>query len=207
MPPALIPSRKNKMNKKKAAGTLAAVAAGALLLGGTTSALWSDSETLAGGNITAGNLDVASLGTSTWQDVSADPAVDIDLDTFRIVPGDTLQGTQAVDVALEGDNMVANFDVSLPAASGDLLSDTNGVTLNYVVTDDAGAEVGGAAVGTPSQVTLVPEDVSAELDGTADYTVTLTAAFDESTPDQVRTQATAALAEAGVTLTQVRPGQ
>ncbi len=104
---------------------LIAVGAGALLLvGGSSFALWTVNSQVAGGTITAGNLDVL-VASGTWQDVSPEHAapVDIaDIADFRIVPGDVLEGTFPVDVAALGDNLVADLTVGFASPSGALLA-------------------------------------------------------------------------------------
>lgn len=128
--------------QKKTTGLIAGVAGAALLMGGTTFALWSDSADAPGGQITAGNLDVALVGDPAWQDVSADRTDNphpIDLSTFRIVPGDTIEGSYAVDLALEGDNMVANLALVGGGVSGDLAAGL--IDVSYTVEDATGAVV------------------------------------------------------------------
>ena len=99
---------------KKTTGLVAGAAGAALLMGGATFALWSDSANVEGGRITAGNLDVEAVAP-VWNDVSADRSEGahvIDLDTFRIVPGDTIEGKFGFRAALEGDNMVAELSLA-----------------------------------------------------------------------------------------------
>ena len=95
---------------KKLTGIVAGAAGAALLLSGATYALWSDSATVDGGTIAvSGNLDVAVL-ESAWVDASddrTDNPHDIDLTSFKIIPGDTIVGSFGFDVGLEGDNMLA----------------------------------------------------------------------------------------------------
>lgn len=104
---------------------LAWVAGGAaLLLGGSTFALWSASDTFAGGTITAGDLNLVQTRDTTFWDVSGDrtdatatvPGTDgsqlghsldpADASTWRIVPGDKVAATFSANVTLEGDNLV-----------------------------------------------------------------------------------------------------
>jgi alternate signal-mediated exported protein len=199
----------------------------ALLTGGATFALWSDSESIDGGTITAGNLDIALTG-SQWYDVSADRTDSphtIDLSTFRIVPGDTIRGDYKVDAALAGDNMMAQLKIAHGRITSDLLSTDNGVTLTYRILDSEGTQVSGISPvnGSTSLSLRASEDNSnnklaeggipgvgntltlpAELGGDPDITVEITAKFDADTPAQVRTQATALLADFTVSLEQVR---
>lgn len=205
-------------NKTK--GTIAGAAAIALLAGGTTFALWSDDAPVDGGIITSGNLEVATTGT-TWVDLSTDrtdKGHSINLAAFKIVPGDTIQGTFGIDGALEGDNLVANLGLTLAgAAEGDLLADAKGVTVTYSLVNTDGSAVAGAtdiALGTEATVAFASADNSKnvaplptlpkELDGTADYNVVVTAVFDETTGEDTRVQATADLQDLGVTLKQTR---
>ncbi|MBM4576016.1 hypothetical protein GS415_10885 [Rhodococcus hoagii] len=46
--------------------------------------MWSDSETLNGGTITAGTLTLTAHGSPSWSDENGA----IDISTFRAVPGD-----------------------------------------------------------------------------------------------------------------------
>lgn len=201
---------------KKLTGLVAGAAGGALLLSGATYALWSDDGTVDGGTITSGNLDVAVLD-GQWTDESADRSDQghaIDLTDFRIVPGDTIQGSFGVDVGLEGDNMLAELALS----GGDLSDDlAEGLSLEYVVRDSSGAEVAsssGAADGVT--VALASQDnensdtvadVPATVDDSAEFTLDVAVTFDEDTSEQELTQTQAALADAGVSLTQVRSGE
>lgn len=157
------------MSRINTKGAVAAACGLALLagVGGGTFALWSDSDHLAGGTITAGNLDVAALANSEWHDIStatadsepADPqhlimneqpaitkladitaGKTIDLAAFKTVPGDTIAGVQGVDVALSGDNLKATLSVNDTGSTlGDLAADPNGVTFTTYVFDKDGA--------------------------------------------------------------------
>lgn len=218
--------KKLNSKQKRAGAALTIGALAASLGGGAVYAAWSDSEQAGGGTITAGNLDVALVGdeTGAWQDVSADRSDsphEIDLDTFKIVPGDTIQGTYAVDAALQGDNLVAklgmkNAQTGTPV--GNLIGDTNGVKITYSLVKADGSPVAGAtdiAVGTDTNVTFAAADNSnkgdlptlpAELDETADYNVVVKATFDANTPDQTRVKTQAALSDMTVSLDQVRSG-
>jgi alternate signal-mediated exported protein len=118
---------------------LAGAAVAALLLGGGSFALWGDQLLTTGGNVTAGDLDISYDGDGepafTWWDVSTDRAdgdpIDAlqpfetylaaaeagttghpidNLDTWRMVPGDTIVGLLTAHLALEGDNLVAALD-------------------------------------------------------------------------------------------------
>lgn len=207
-------------NKTK--GTIAGAAAIALLASGTTFALWNQSADVAGGTITAGNLEVASTGAGTWVDLSTDRTdaghAIADLNDFKIVPGDTIAGTFGIDGALEGDNLVATLGLTLAGAeAGGLLADTKGVKVTYSLVKADGTAVTGAtnlALGTPASVAFASADNSnnvaalptlpTALDAVADYNVVVKAVFDATTDERTRVQATADLQELGVSLVQTR---
>lgn len=131
----------------------------ALLLGGSTFALWSASDTFAGGTITAGDLNV-DAGTSAWYDTSADrqdavaiadvggTAVDLtghaitDPGTWRMVPGDEATLALPFTATLQGDNLVAAL--AFDRAGGAPITSTfaeAGLTGQVTVYDAGGAVV------------------------------------------------------------------
>lgn len=203
---------------KKTKGLLAGAAGAAILLGGSTFALWSDSETVNGGAIATGNLDVTVLGEPEWQDVSED-RVDsphaINLEDFRIIPGDVIEGTFGLELGLQGENMVAAF--GLDSASIDDNELFSAVEVTMVVTDRSGRVVlEHDWKGAQAEVMLVARDnpqngrppavpfVIFDRDGYAELQVTITAEFDEDTPEQGFVQANAALGDVRISLDQVR---
>ncbi len=205
--------------QKKTTGVIAGVAGAALLMGGTTFALWSDSAPVDGAQITAGNLDVAVVkdaktqSTWSWTDISADrsdsPHAITDLSSFRIIPGDTVQGVVALDLALEGENMVADLGFT-PGAVTKASLDNLEITLD--VYSDAGLttevplgagdtiQLAAADNGNPGALPSVPAD----LDGAADLYVVVTVTFPGTTADQDLVQTSVALADSAITLDQVR---
>ncbi|PWD50942.1 hypothetical protein C8046_10040 [Serinibacter arcticus] len=106
---------------KKTTGILAGTAGAALLIGGGTFALWSDSADVAGGTITTGNLDIAAIADETeWVDASADRLDKghvIDVAEWKAVPGDVATGEFYFSAALEGDNLVADLTSTVADAS------------------------------------------------------------------------------------------
>lgn len=198
---------------KKTTGIIAGAAGAALLLAGSTFALWSDSGKAPGGVITSGNLDVEVVGTQ-WSDVSSDRSDSphaIDLASFKAVPGDTIQGEYAVDAGLEGDNLVANLALKNGGALTGALQDGL-VDVTYTVLDaDRKTVATGSSTGV--DVTLASADNSAPgtlaqlpaaVDGTADFSVVVSVTFDRSTSDRDLVQAQADLAGATIQLSQVR---
>ncbi|WP_336662799.1 alternate-type signal peptide domain-containing protein [Leucobacter sp. USHLN154] len=197
---------------RRITGVLAIGAGAALLLGGSTFALWSANANVAGGTVTAGNLEV-SVADGSWNDVSAEhttPVAIPALADFRIIPGDVLEGTFPVDVAALGDNFAADLTVGFTSPSGALLADLEGVTVTYSILDADGNVVGaGDTVSVLSEDSVVVDPaaivVDNLLDGSApELTAVVTATFDADTPDQVRTATEALLGDLDVTVSQKR---
>ncbi|MCW4465482.1 alternate-type signal peptide domain-containing protein [Glutamicibacter sp. MNS18] len=101
--------------KKVTKATIAAAAAGALLLGGAgTLALWSDSTAINAGPVSTGHLTLGvSAGPVVWSDISDpenpgsfDPAVD------KIVPGDTVTFSKNVTISAVGKNLAGELEVN-----------------------------------------------------------------------------------------------
>jgi alternate signal-mediated exported protein len=196
-------------NKTK--GVIAGIAGIALLAGGSTFALWSDSDAVAGGTIVNGDLDVKALGALSWQDVSGDrldKGHSINLATWKMVPGDTIKGTQDIDVALLGDNLSAKL--SLSKATADTVP--TGVTVAYDVTNAAGTVLQTGTDLTSVVVNLQSSDnankdvafttVGTTLDTTADLKVVVRVTFDANA--RVSTLATSTLTGLSVNLEQIR---
>lgn len=115
--------------KKRRKGLVWVAGGAALLLGGSTFALWSASDTFAGGTITAGDLNLVQSADTTFWDASSDRAdatatitgtdgsqlahaLDpADAATWRMVPGDKVAAAFSADVTLEGDNLVGLLSV------------------------------------------------------------------------------------------------
>ncbi|MFB8368065.1 alternate-type signal peptide domain-containing protein [Pseudarthrobacter sp. NPDC055928] len=112
-------------------------AAGVMLLigGGGTLAVWNVEQNAEAGIVASGDLNlVAEAGVWTV----AGQAEPIDIDTYLIVPGDTLTYTQNVDITLDGNNISATLSVE----------DANGVNTGF----DGGTY-------TTSAVTLTKNDL------------------------------------------------
>ena len=191
---------------------------------GATSAGLSDSLTLTGQDIISGNLDVEAVGDMQWRDITPGRAAhDIDsLAGWRIVPGDVIQGTQAVSLGMSGDNLVAALNVGSGPLSGNLQAPSQGVKVTVDVLDADGNPLylnqplptsldlhvqassynQGGGTDDPGIPVIVATEASAD-DGTPEFYVRLTATFDQNTPNRVRTQAIVALDEVQVVLSQI----
>ncbi|AMY17929.1 MULTISPECIES: alternate-type signal peptide domain-containing protein [Nocardiaceae] len=148
-------------------GALAAGAAGVLLLGGAGSfALWSDSEGVQGGTITAGDLDIAPVSQGVWTDVSpgsVSTAGPVDPATFRMVPGDVLEYRASYRVTADGENLraVLTADPNSVTRTGELTEANTPVTVTstYNGTPLAGNQIteadNGRVVDVVARVTFV----------------------------------------------------
>ena len=88
-------------------------AAGVMLLvgGGGTLAVWNVQQDAEAGIVASGDLDlVAEAGV--WTVAGANGPITIpNINTYQIVPGDTLTYTQTVDITLDGNNLAATLSV------------------------------------------------------------------------------------------------
>ncbi|WP_217133845.1 alternate-type signal peptide domain-containing protein [Leucobacter chinensis] len=198
--------------KKTTTGFIAGAAGAALLLGGSTFALWSDSVQAPGGEIQSGNLEVAVTG-SQWNDISAggDTGREITLADFKVVPGDTIEGSFDVDLALQGDNLAAELRLAGGQAFSGALA-AGFIDVSYSVEDAAGNEVlsgnsSGVNLDLVSLKNRAPGNavaVPASIDGTADLTVKVAVTFNAETKDRDLVEAAAALETSAIELVQVR---
>jgi len=110
---------------KSTKGALAAVAAGVLLLGGAgTLAFWTDSETVTGGNLASGHLDIATDGTNTgcaaWKLDSGESVPVTYAEGDPLVPGDVLSRHCAFTIDAAGNHLRATIAATGGTASGAL---------------------------------------------------------------------------------------
>lgn len=118
--------------KKMTKGAIVAGLGVALLLGGGgTLAVWNADVQSNAGTIAAGDLNLRAQRASWTSDVSGPIA---NINTYRVVPGETLTLTQVVDVTLRGDNLTATL-----VATGEGTNGANGRNLfqdgNVTVSD------------------------------------------------------------------------
>lgn len=162
----------------------AAIALGAALLlgGGGTLANWNASATQTPGIIVAGDLNVVN-GVGAWTDRLGG---DVDISTYKVVPGDLLTFTQDLNVTLAGDKMAAEI-----ATSG--ITATNGFTPANVTVSAPVLTVAGDPVSNPLTPTGETQTVTA----------TITFEFNSSTSARADVSATYNFNNVGFTLTQV----
>lgn len=107
---------------KLAQGAIAGTAGIALLLGGAgTFALWNDSASVDGSTVTSGTLSIEALGDGSWTDITGGASEDvIDIDSFLVVPGNTLQFVQQFTIAATGNDLEAELEFDPASITGGL---------------------------------------------------------------------------------------
>jgi len=146
-------------SQKRRKAIIAGAAGVALLLGGSTYALWTDSANLAGGQITAGDLSI-SAGDFAAYDISSDridsvtgpeivagtgikghtitltaDGAEVADSDWRIVPGDQAALVYPYTITLVGDNLLANLKLNV----GELLAGNANadMTFDYAIYESA----------------------------------------------------------------------
>lgn len=186
------------MNKTFKAA-MAASTAGVLLIGGaSTLAFWKDAETVTGGSVSSGELQLTTpVCDTTWSlnggayypapvaDDPLTPTVDESRPASLIVPGDTVTKTCSYLIEAAGDNLQAALTVTNPTETGALnaLNDELTVAGAYKVDGVAGVgTISDADNGETLEATITvsfpfgvedneSQNLSATLSG---YTVTAT---------------------------------
>lgn len=105
--------------KKTTKGAVAAAAAGVLLLGGAGSlAYWTDTATVTGGAINAGNLTLGtpSCGNWTYDGGESAPGATYTPGTSLLVPGDVISKTCTTTLTATGEHMRGTITASTPNA-------------------------------------------------------------------------------------------
>ena len=113
---------------KMAKGALAIGVGAALLLGGGgTLATWNDASAKDAGTIAAGELKMDATAAGIWTNSFGET---VQLDSYKVVPGETLTYSQNLDINLVGDKIKALVSVDKSAvqlgsfAAGDLVVGT-----------------------------------------------------------------------------------
>lgn len=109
-----------------------------LLAAGGTYALWGTDDTVAGGTITAGNLDITMAdGYPVWNETSSDvssPQQNLDPQEFEVRQGDTFEVIYQFTTDLQGANMRGELSVDWP----DGVEIPTGMTGTYELADSDG---------------------------------------------------------------------
>lgn len=221
-------------DKKRRKGLVWVAGGAALLLGGSTFALWSASDSFAGGSVTAGDLNLVAIEDTTFWDVSADraDATEVvtgtdgsqpghaieDSGTWRIVPGDKVAAAFSAEATLEGDNLVGQLTLGgfgENSLVNEQMSWTYEVYLGgELLAPEAVLPTDGE---TPLMYLAAPragqDDGLPDADGTTvlqmddttqEISVVVYGAFDAETPDREEVTVTDSLADLTLALTQVR---
>jgi len=209
------------VNQKRRNALIAAALGAALLIGGGTYALWSDTAAIEGGTVTAGNLDIGAGEMKTY-DVSADvqrgadsimvgttdlsiPGEEIDLEHWTIVPGDTIALVFDYEVVLVGDNLQAELTLNASNVYAATSSfDPGNITMEYQVFTEGDATMQArATLPTANDValaTLVPAD-----SGTVVFVLFVTFDGEKVTGQTDVTELLDLSGDVVMKLTQVRP--
>ena len=181
--------------------TIAAVTVGALALAGGSLALWSDSASLSTASVVSGHLDLdlsdqyvydisplqspeIDSGALSW---TADSATEItDLGDFRFSPGDVVAVATEIVVDLEGNNLAATLEASIPTDSP-VADQGFTVTPVGVIQVASGADLADVIAGVTTAATEQPFlFVASETDDNtyyAVYTIEFDATSDLTTHD------------------------
>jgi alternate signal-mediated exported protein len=197
--------RLSKPASKLASATIACTVGVALLVGGSTYALWTaNAPANTQASITTGDLRVTALAQQKWTDVTktASPVQLEDLSDFRMAPGDVLQLKQDLNVIVVGDNISGVLDVSLPndTASQAVLSQA---VFTLAVLDKSGVEIGSITpkVNTVDALKLSLSELRQTVATGETYTVKLTVALPKTADNAVKNQVIA-LSNTAITLRQ-----
>ncbi|OZF05045.1 MULTISPECIES: alternate-type signal peptide domain-containing protein [Nocardiaceae] len=179
---------------KATKGAIAAGAAAVLLLGGLGSfALWSDEETVGGGDINSGELNFDPVAnTRVWTETTSGTVIGPDPAGFLIVPGDILEFSSDYEVNWAGPNLRATITADFDDVTGD--EDLAAALAGATVSVNGGTDLpNGSAV--PLPLTVNPQTISVEV----------TIPFDEDTAGLIAQNETVNLNSFVLTLDQVRP--
>jgi alternate signal-mediated exported protein len=101
-------------NRRAGKAVLAgAVAVGLLAAGGGTFSKWSDSEAIASdATVATGELSLSLAEGATWTDGNDKT---IDINTYQVVPGDTVKLKVSPTIQAEGDTLEGTLALDLPA--------------------------------------------------------------------------------------------
>lgn len=221
-------SFKTALSSKRTKGALAIATGAALLAGGSTFAMWASTDSMDGAQINVGDQGI-SISGGTWMDISPEhEPMEIDLDDFKIVPGDVLTSTYDIDLVAIGSNfhgaVTVNVDEAIEGGDGSDGTDGSdgsdgaegtklpgqvrgdGFTLTYNFVDERGNPLS-----ETDTLTLVSEDSTVGDDaahivpkeGSTVY-MTITAEFDQDVPPSIAGAAAVSLGKITVDLAQIR---
>jgi alternate signal-mediated exported protein len=129
-------------------GAIAGAAGIALLLGGAgTFALWNASASAGASSISSGTMTLSANNDGKWLDITNGRSASINPATALMVPGNTYQFTQTLNVAATGQDLKANLTYAAQSITGDsgLLAAT---TKTLAVTSSSANVVAASAANT-----------------------------------------------------------
>lgn len=101
-------------------GTIAGAAGIALLLGGAgTFALWNASASSAASSVSSGTLTLSANNDGAWTDITNGRSTAINPSTALMVPGNTFQFTQTLNIGATGQDLKANLTYATQSITGD----------------------------------------------------------------------------------------
>ncbi|MDR1442716.1 MAG: alternate-type signal peptide domain-containing protein [Bifidobacteriaceae bacterium] len=204
----ITPQTERERRSRRLKGLVAGAAGIALLLGGSTFAMWSDSATGTAKDVNHGTLDLTGgdvtafdlRATGSDKAVSKDNVKKIDLDEFLAVPGDELEISVPVVIDAKGDNM--KFDLTLAVASAVTDADWDVKVAVY-----KGAAMQGSQIDLTTFTASTPVKLnSAALDGAAggtNYSVVIIAKLPDTLSGQQRINSKLDLSDFTVAVQQV----
>jgi alternate signal-mediated exported protein len=131
---------------KIVSGAVAGAAGIVLLLGGAGSfALWNANATVAAASVESGNLALQSTTQGVWTDITNGGSTVIDPTTYRMVPGNVLQYTNAMTVTSTGTTVGADLTYNPLSITGDSALQSAVTTKLDVTSPDASISAATAA--------------------------------------------------------------
>ncbi|WP_159572402.1 alternate-type signal peptide domain-containing protein [Curtobacterium sp. 18060] len=101
-------------------GAIAGAAGIALLLGGAgTFALWNASASSAASSVSSGTLTLSANNDGAWTDITNGRSTAINPTTALMVPGNTFQFTQTLNIGATGQDLKANLTYASQSVTGD----------------------------------------------------------------------------------------
>jgi alternate signal-mediated exported protein len=101
-------------------GSIAGAAGIALLLGGAGSfALWNASASSAASAVSSGNLTLSANNDGVWTDITNGRSATINPANVLMVPGNTYQFTQTLNIVATGQDLKANLTYAAQSITGD----------------------------------------------------------------------------------------
>lgn len=172
-----------KMKRLSVAALLSVVGVSGIFLlnSNTTAATWGDAVVSEPAPVTSGTLRVAGIGGITWQNITTPGAP-----TGTILPGETVMGKQAVDLALEGDHLSATTVTKLVNGSTTPVSPPNDFSVTYRVLDGSQNNLTDSKpINSAAGIKLTPGQAGKTLDGVADIYIEVTVKSNHPSTDVV----------------------